>query len=243
MSEFEPVTFESPVQKQLYKRVEQHGPQPVDDLSAAVSADADDTQMALGTLEEKGYIERVGDRVRLQLDLGEERHYETPDFDYVLRPAREDDFEAVLGVVEDIAEKKTYVIAERLAAELAYDETVLRHNSIQSRVFFIATAHDTVVGWSHLDLPLTQKLRPTAELTVGVRESYRGYGIGTELLGRALSWAKNNDYIKVYKNVARTNMQAVSFLESRGWEQEGLREDHYRIGHKQVDQVMMAHTF
>jgi GNAT superfamily N-acetyltransferase len=243
MSEFEPVTFESPVQKQLYKQVERSGPQALEDLVSAVEVDTDSAEDALGTLEEKGYVEQSGSEVRLRLDLGEEQRHETRDFTYVVRPARESDFDAVLDVVEAIAEKKTYVIAERLAAELAYDETVLRHNSIQSRVFFIATTDDTVIGWSHLDLPLTQKLRPTAELTVGVRESYRGYGIGTELLERALSWAHDNDYLKVYKNVARTNMQAVSFLESRGWEQEGIRDDHYRIGHKQVDQIMMAHTF
>lgn len=243
MSEFEPVTFESPVQKQLYKQVERDGPQTPEELASALTADTDSAQAALGTLEEKGYLERSGRKVRLQIELGGEQRHETRDFTYVIRPAREDDFEAVLDVVKAIADKRTYVIAEQLAAELAYDETVLRHNSIQSRVFFIATAHDTVVGWSHLDLPLTKKLRPTAELTVGVRESYRGYGIATELLERALSWAHDHDYLKVYKNVARTNMQAVSFLESRGWEQEGIREDHYRIGHKQVDQIMMAHNF
>jgi GNAT superfamily N-acetyltransferase len=243
MPEFEPVAFEAPVQKQLYKQVEQHGPQPPEELVSSAETDGTTAESALETLQEKGYVEQTGDLVRLKLDLGEKQQYDTQDFTYTVRPAREGDLEPLLDVVEAIAEKKTYVVAERLAAELAYDETVLRHNSIQSRVFFVATVHEDIVGWSHLDLPLTQKLRPTAELTVGVRDEYRGYGIATELLDRALDWAQSSDYMKVYKNLAQTNIRAVSFLESRGWEQEGVRENHYQIGHKQVDQVMMAYTF
>lgn len=241
MPALEPVTFESPLQKELYRQIEQGGPQSVTELEAAVDATEKGCETALSTLEKKGYIERENAELTLGLDLGETRRFETKDFEYVIRPALESDYEALTETVTDIAEKKTYVIAERLAEQLRYDETVLRHNSIASRVFFVAEAGDELIGWSHLDLPMTQKLRPTAELTVGLLPTHRGYGVGTELLNRALDWARQNEYLKVYKNLSATNVQAISFLESRGWEQEGVRSDHYRIGHKYVDQVMMAY--
>lgn len=243
MSEINPVAFESPVQKELYKHIERNGPQDIEDVHAAVSADDDTVREELDHLKQQGFLNESGGRLTLGLDLGDSETYETKDFTYTVRPGREEDFDALVDTVEAIAEKKTYVIAERLAAELRYDETVLRHDSFQSRVFFVATVDDQIVGWSHLDLPLTEKLRPTAELTVGVHETHRGYGIATALLDRALEWAQANGFMKVYKNLARTNMQAVSFLEARGWEQEGVRENHYLIGHKQVDQIMMAYTF
>ncbi len=243
MTQFEPVTFESPVQKEIYKRVERNGPQAVDALQTAVGVGDETLQTEVDQLKQKGYLKQTDKQLKLGLDLGESETHETKDFTYTVRPAREDDLDSLVDTVDAIAKKKTYVIAERLAAELRYDETVLRHNSIQSRVFFVATAGDDIVGWSHLDLPLLEKLRPTAELTVGVRETHRGYSIGTTLLNRALDWAAANEYTKVYKNLARTNMQAISFLESRGWGREGVRKNHYQIGHKQVDQIMMGYTY
>ncbi len=243
MSRLEPVSFESPAAKEVYKQIERNGPQSVDEVRQTVSLSSEEFQTQVDRLIENGFIEKRDGRLELGLDLGESEEHETDDFDYVIRPATEDDLDELVGVIEAIAAKKTYVVANGLATELRYDDTLIRHNSLNSRVFFVATTEDEIIGWSHLDLPLIEYLRATAQLTVGIREAYRGYNVGTQLLNRALDWAEQNDYQKVYNNVAETNMRAISFLESRGWKQEGIRENHYTIGHKQVDEVMMAYTF
>lgn len=243
MSRLEPVTFESPAAKEVYKHIERNGPLSVDEVNQAVSLSEEDVQTQVDRLRENGFIQESDGQLELGLDLGESEDHQTEDFEYVIRPATEDDFDELVDVIEGIAAKKTYVIANDLATELRYDDTVIRHNSRHSRVFFIATTGDEIIGWSHLDLPLVKYLRSTAQLTVGIRDAYRGYNVGTELLNRALDWAEENGYNKVYNNVAETNMRAISFLESRGWEEEGVRKNHYTIGHKQVDEVMMAYTF
>lgn len=243
MTRLEPVSFESPAAKEVYKQVERNGPLPIDEVKQTVSLSDEEFRTQVDRLTENGFIEKADGRLELGLDLGESEDHETDDFDYVIRPAAEDDLDELVDVIEGIAAKKTYVVANELATELRYDDTVIRHNSLNSRVFFVATTDDEIIGWSHLDLPLVEYLRSTAQLTVGIREAYRGYIVGTELLNRALDWAEENDYKKVYNNVAETNVRAISFLESRGWKEEGVREDHYTIGHKQVDEVMMAYTF
>lgn len=243
MPQLERVTFESPTEREIYKQIEQNGPQRLEDVRDAVSLPDEEVNSILDRLQERGYVVQSDGTVELALDLGGTDSHRTPDFEYTVRPAREEDFDELLDVVEKIAGKKTYVIAKELAAEMRYDGTVFRYNTVRSRVFFVATVDEEIIGWSHLDLPLVDNLRSTARLTVGARPSYRGYGVATVLLNRALGWAKSSGYRKVYNNVARTNMQAVSFLESRGWEQEGVREGHYTIGHKQVDEVMMAYSF
>ena len=86
------------------------------------------------------------------------------------------------------------------------------------------------------------QVRVTFE-TVGVREAYRGRGIGSRLLRRGLDWAEANGYRKVYNSVPTTNDEALDFLENRGWETEGIRKDHYTIGDRYVDEVMLAYTF
>ncbi|MFT4881505.1 MAG: ribosomal protein S18 acetylase RimI-like enzyme, partial [Salinirussus sp.] len=158
-------------------------------------------------------------------------------------PARQEDFEGLVETIRDVTAERTYVVAESVAERLLYEDTVTRHNTVESRVFFVATVDGEVVGWTHLSLPQVDKMQNNAKLTVGVRESCRGNGIGSQLLGRALDWAEANGYQKVYNSVPATNDGALAFLESHGWETEGTRRDHYTIGNQLVDEVMMAYTF
>jgi ribosomal protein S18 acetylase RimI-like enzyme len=119
----------------------------------------------------------------------------------------------------------------------------MRHNRVKSRVFFVATADDSVVGWCHLDLPQLDTVRETAHLTVGVAPDYQSNGIGSQLIERGTDWARANGYRKLYNSVPSVAESALSFLEDHGWETEGIRRDHYTIGDELVDEVMMAYTF
>ncbi|PSQ02862.1 hypothetical protein BRC94_01025, partial [Halobacteriales archaeon QS_5_70_17] len=92
---------------------------------------------------------------------------------------------------------------------------LLRHDSVESRVFFVATVNDDVVGWVHLNAPEIEKLSQTAELTVGVIDQNRGHSKGSHLLGRGLEWAKSEGYEKIYSSVPSTNEGAIEFLRDR----------------------------
>ena len=129
---------------------------------------------------------------------------------------------------------------ETVADVIDYEEILLRNNELSSRVFFVATVDDQVVGWVHLDLPETEKLEHTAKLTVGVLEEYQREGIGGTLLEKGMSWARENDFEKLYNSVPAINEEAMAFLENHGWHTEAAREDHYYIGDEYVDEVMMA---
>jgi ribosomal protein S18 acetylase RimI-like enzyme len=107
-------------------------------------------------------------------------------------------------------------------------------------VFFVATVEDEVVGWVHLEVPEIEKLRHTAELTVGLITEYRGEGIGRRLVERALDWARAQDLVKVYNSIPATNEGALEFFEALGGEIEAVREDHYRIDGDPVDEKMMG---
>jgi ribosomal protein S18 acetylase RimI-like enzyme len=107
-------------------------------------------------------------------------------------------------------------------------------------MFFVATIDERVVGWVHLEAPELEKLAHTAKLTVGVLPDHQGHGIGAKLLERGLSWAGANGYEKLYNSIPATNEAAIAFLESKGFETEAIREDHYKIGEEYADEVMMA---
>ena len=149
------------------------------------------------------------------------------------------DLEGAYSVREALSEE-TYIEGESIADVVESENVLLRHNEVQSRVFFVATVHGDVVGWVHIHAPEIEKLRHTAELTVGVIDEYRGHGVGTKLLDRGVDWALDHDFEKLYNSVPATNEDAIQFLEERGWDTEAVREDHYKIGDDYVDEVMMA---
>lgn len=243
MTLIERPTFESEENKEVYQHVERQGAASVEELRNSLGLSDDRFREAIEQLESKGYVERRDGHLELGLDVGTEEDHETRDLTYTIRPARETDLDSLVDTIERVTSKDTYAVGETLADELRYEDTVVRHNSVWSRVFFVATVDEHVVGWSHLDLPQTETLRNTAQLTVGVRDDYRGYGIGARLLEKALDWAEANGYHKVYNSVASTNANAITFLQSQGWTKEAVHEEHFTIGDQQVDEVMLSFTF
>lgn len=243
MEVLERPTFESDDSKRIYQYVERQGRADTDVLRETFDLSEEELQTQVDRLASKGYLRAEDGAVALELEIGTEQTFETKDVTYVVRPARNEDFEQLVSTIQAVTDRRTYAVGEELAMELRYEDTVTRHNNVWSRVFFVATVDDYVVGWSHLDLPQVDKLRNTAQLTVGTRSEFRGYGIGKQLLDRALAWAEANDYEKVYNSVAETNMNAVTFLEAQGWEREATRENHFTIGDQQVDEIMLAYTF
>ncbi|MFB6301492.1 MAG: N-acetyltransferase family protein [Haloferacaceae archaeon] len=243
MQALERPTFETEAGKRIYQYVERHGTAARHRVREMASLSPEAFREELDRLKSKGYLEETGGTLKLALDVGSVEEYTTDDLTYLVRPARQADFEGLVDTIRDATADDSYVVAESVAEQLLYENAVARHNTVESRVFFVATVDDDVVGWAHLDLPQVEQLRDTAQLTVGVRDEYRRRGIGGRLMERSLDWAEANGFRKVYNSVPAINGDAMVFLESHGWHTEGIRKDHYTIDGEPVDEVMMGYTF
>ncbi|WP_336035171.1 GNAT family N-acetyltransferase [Halobacterium yunchengense] len=241
MHSLERPRFDCETRKQIYQYVERHGTAARHRTRSAVDVDPTAFRAELEWLLAEGYLEDDGGTLRVGLDPGSVEAHVADGFRYSIRPARQEDFESLVDTIRDVTAEETYVVAETVAERLLYEDTVTRHNAVESRVFFVATVDGDVVGWTHLDLPQVDT-QNAARLTVGVRGEYRERGVGSQLLERALDWAAANAYGKVYNSVPATNDEGLAFLESHGWETEGVRSDHYTIGDRLVDEVLMAYT-
>ena len=236
-------TFETEAAEEIYRYVERHGTAARHRVREVTSLPPEQFQESLETLQKRGYLEDDGGTLQVSLEVGSVETYANGELEYTIRPARQSDFEGLVGTIRDVTAEDTYIVAESIAEQLLYEDAVNRHNTAESRVFFVATVDGSVVGWSHLDIPQLDKLQSTAQLTVGVDGDYQNRSIGSNLMRRALEWAEANGYRKVYNSVPTTNDRAIAFLENRGWETEGIRKDHYTIGDDYVDEVMLAYTF
>ncbi|WP_312912317.1 GNAT family N-acetyltransferase [Natronosalvus caseinilyticus] len=236
----EEIEFGHEDRKRIYEYVERHGAVHPDDAQERLRIDPGGFRHHVAILKRDGRLEDRNGRLQVAIDAGAEEEYQSDDLEFHIRPARQDDLAGIVGAIRQVAEERTYIVAESVADEVDHQNALLRHNEIESRMFFVATVGDEVVGWVHLHAPELEKLSHTAELTVGVIEEYRGNGIGSHLLSRGLEWAGANAYEKVYNSVPSSNEDAIAFLERHGWEVEAVREDHYKLEGEYVDEVMMA---
>ncbi|ELY61647.1 GNAT family N-acetyltransferase [Natronolimnohabitans innermongolicus] len=233
-------TFSSEASKQIYEYVERHGTVKRHRLLDVLSLPAEEFQTHLEALKANGYLQEDGGTLQIDFEFGAVTEYESGDLEFVIRPGRQNDFDGLIETIRDVTAEETYVVAETIAEELLYEDAVTRHNSVKSRMFFVATVDGEVVGWTHLDLPQIDQLQGTAQQTVGVREEYRSHGIGSKLLQRGIEWGEANGFRKVYNSIPITNDRALEFLTEHGWDTEAIRRDHYEIDGEGVDEVMMA---
>ncbi|WP_338742035.1 GNAT family N-acetyltransferase [Haloplanus salilacus] len=232
--------FDHEDRRDVYEYVEAHGTVRAGEARRALNLDPEAFGHHVTVLRRDGYIRREGNHLRVAYQEETAEHHDTTGLAYTIRAAEQSDLSGLIGVIREVAEEGTYIEAETVADLLDHEEVILRHNDVRSRMVFVATVDDEVVGWVHLDLPEMEKLSHTAVLTVGLLPDHRGNGIGGALLDRGVRWAREHDFEKLYNSVPSTNESAVTFLESCGWEIQAIREDHYRIDGDYVDEVMLA---
>jgi len=235
-------SFDHRDRQDIYEYVERHGRVTPTEVREALDFDERRFGHQVAILRRDGIVEEVEGELQIAIDDGAEEEYVDEEVAFTIRPARQADLTGLVGVIRSVVEDGSYVLAESVADLVDHEEVLLRHNELESRMFFVATVDDAVVGWVHLRAPEQQKLSHTAELTLGVLREYRGHGIGSHLHERGLEWAASNGYERIYNSVPATNEAAVAFLEGHGWELEAVREDHYRIDGESVDEVMLART-
>ena len=227
--------------ERIYEYVESHGAVTRDEVEDALGVDPGGVRHHLAILRRDGLLVEAEGRLRLALDAGEEEEHRGDDVAFSIRPARQEDLSGIVGAIRQVARDGGYIEAESVAQEVDHDQALLRHNELESRMFFVACVGGDVVGWVHLSAPELEKLDHAARLTVGVLEEYRGVGVGSQLLARGTAWAADNDLERLYNNVPATNERAIAFLEGHGWEVEAVREDHYKMSGDHVDEGMMAY--
>lgn len=230
--------------KSIYQCIEDSdGPIAADDVRDALRLDPSGFRHHLAILKRDGLVKEEGGMLHAAFegsDDAAEESFESGGVEFAIRPAIETDRSGLLGVIRQVANGRTYTVAESVADIVDHEESIVQDGPVRSRMFFVATINDEVVGWVHLDAPELEKLSHTAEITLGVLEEYRGHGIGERLLDRGLGWAAEHDYEKIYNSIPSTNEEAIDFFEAHGGEVEATRQNHYKIDGEYIDEVMLA---
>lgn len=246
MASMERPSFDTRDRERLYEYIERNGPVPREELfdRSIVRVDPQRCKQLIAIMKRDGYLVETGGMVQVSSEVQDatEEEYSKDEYDFSIRKARHEDLSGVIGVIRQVAEDGRYIEAESVAEQIDHDQALIRHNELTSRVFYVATVNNEVVGWCHVESSDVAKLSHTAELTTGLLDEYRGEGIGSHLLQRGVGWAAKRGYEKVYQSLPATNEGGITFLMKNGWYEEARRENHYRVDGEPVDEVMMAIT-
>lgn len=226
----------------IYEYVERYGDVDPEEARQALNMSPEAFGHHVAVLRRDGVLRRTAeDRLRIAFeDTDQEQFFIEESTEVTIRQATEDDLTRLVEAIRTALADQTYIVGKTVADIVDHENVLLRRNQLEARVFYVATIDEDVVGWVHINASALENLAHTAELTVGVIQSYRSNGIGERLLNRGESWARSHSLEKLYNSVPATNESAIEFLQARGWEVEAIRKKHYTIDDEYVDECMLA---
>lgn len=228
--------------QRVYEFIKEEGPVSHQELEEAdiIPVTPDRYRQIVAILKRDGYVTEVEGMLRDDFHPEESEEIEVADVDVRVRKARLEDLSGLAGVIRQVIDGQTYIVGETVSDQLSNVDTLLHGDTASPPIYFVALVDGEVIGWVQLEGREPAKLNHVVYLTMGLLDEYRGLGIGSKLMDRAVEWADDHGYVKVASNIPATNDSAVEFLTQSGWEKEALRPDHYQIDGELVDEVLLS---
>ncbi len=152
-------TFKASAHQHIFEFVERNGSVTPQQAAEALRIDAERIQHDLTILKRDGYLDERDGMLTVSLEAGEAEEFDSNGIRYQIRPALQADLSGILGCMRHVAEGRTYLVAESVGEVLDHEGVLIRHNGANTRMFFVATIADDVVGWAHLEAPRVEKLK------------------------------------------------------------------------------------
>ena len=97
-----------------------------------------------------------------------------------------------------------------------------------------------IAGYIWAERGRLNRILHTAYIVVGIRESYRRQGIGTEFFKRLDEWARRNGIVRLELTVECANVAGIKLYEKNGFVVEGKRIKSMKLNGEFVDEFYMA---
>ncbi|TSC89174.1 MAG: GCN5-like N-acetyltransferase [Parcubacteria group bacterium Gr01-1014_3] len=106
----------------------------------------------------------------------------------------------------------------------------------------VAVENGQLVGYINTIFAKFKKLHGNAYLTMAVKNSHRGLGIGTQLLEAAENLAKTRDTRRMELEVLGNNTGAIKLYKKMGYTKEGTKKNAVKTESGFDDVIFMAKT-
>ena len=110
-------------------------------------------------------------------------------------------------------------------------------------LLLIATEDENIIGFLSAQRGIIRKIKHTAYIVVGIREKFRGKGIGKKLFCELDLWAKENNISRLELTVMCPNSMAKQLYEKNGFEVEGTKRNSIFMNGKYIDEYYMSKIY
>ena len=135
----------------------------------------------------------------------------------------------------------------RLACPILFYINIIK-NIIEKSIngdnlILIAIDEENIVGFLSAQKGEYKRIKHTDYIVVGIREKYRGKGIGSKLFSELDTWAIENKITRLELSVICSNTIAKHLYEKNGFKVEGIKKNAMIIDGKYVDEFFMAKIY
>ncbi len=138
------------------------------------------------------------------------------------------------------------VAREHIYIEMLEAPTLEKLTSFQNELIAIngpvyyALDDDQVVGWCDVFPSKNPRLNHRGGLGMGILATYRGQGIGSQLLSAIIDHSKKFGLEKIELEVYTTNTGAIALYKKFKFVEEGLIKNYRKLGDRYFDCLSMA---
>jgi len=160
-----------------------------------------------------------------------------------IREINPSDTRAFTTLLKEVDESSAYMLwepGERNLDEALYLKIIKEMNTIDQSTIFVAELQNELIGYLLAIGGNAKRNRHSAYLVIGIKENYRGKGIGTQLLKNVEIWARNNQMTRLELTVVTKNEVALTLYKKHGFEIEGTKRNSLYISGHHYDEYYMG---
>ncbi|CVI71701.1 putative acetyltransferase YhhY [Clostridiales bacterium CHKCI001] len=162
-----------------------------------------------------------------------------------IRNLRIDEIEAFWNMLNQLDKETQFMLYEPGEREKRGKPTEGLKRMIESSIngtdfLLIAEVDQEIVGYIMAERGRLNRVSHRAYIVIGIRERYRGRGIGTEFFKRLEKWAKEQQLVRLELTVMCSNTSAKQLYEKNGFVVEGIKKKSMFVNESYVDEYYMA---
>ncbi|HAM49585.1 MAG TPA: hypothetical protein DCP92_02390 [Nitrospiraceae bacterium] len=160
-----------------------------------------------------------------------------------LRPVISDDATQIINALRSASQERSYVLMEQYGKDVESERHYISRMDHRNNLLLGAVVSGAVVGCLaalQADEGRREETAHILQIGLHLKQTYRGLGIGSQMLQYAMTWAKEHGFKKLEASIFTTNKRSLNLFSNADFTDEGIRRKRFRIGSDYFDEVCMG---
>jgi len=155
--------------------------------------------------------------------------------DIKVRFSTKEDIISLKKMFNKVVREKRFLPTLSSIEEVGNEWIDLRNHDL----IIVAEIQGELVGQIQLECLEDDATQHVGEIGIIVDPDYRGKGVGSRLLEKAIKTAKHLGFEKICLSTFHTNSNAISLYKKFGFQEVGRRKKQFKIADEYIDEILM----